>query len=528
MIRVFLVDDEIATRESIRNFFPWEESGYTLVGEAPDGEIALPMIQDSKPDILITDIRMPFMDGLELSQEIKRIMPWIKIVILSGYDDFSYAQKAISLGVQEYLLKPITSSELLTVLGRIVKSLLEEKQTKEKIESIHRRLMHGNRFMMDKLMDSLINNSADAADVPKICEQMRTLGVNLSAEYYIVLDITFTCPDGDLTPGRAALFQLADNSGGSIQLCSFNKGMKALVMGNNSNDVDDRAYSFARSALHELNSVNAQNILITMGDPIMRLADVGRSMKAARHIRHIYMHQPGRKLPAILGANDMCGQSIALESLDLQPLYEHLQYIHLEELNTVFEEYVSTLDSTEIHSTVTLNYLQMETLMTAMKLIRDVGGEPSQVLSIKQYEAGIQSDDMQSVVSASLSLLREALVYRGSHNPVHGNPAIIKARGYLAKHFSDPNLMLKDVAREVAMSTSRFSTVFAQETGYTFTEYLMALRMSKAKELLKVTSMRSSDVCFWVGYNDPHYFSYLFKKNEGMTPSEYRKKYNKQ
>ena len=76
MIRVFLVDDEIATRESIRNFFPWEESGYTLVGEAPDGEIALPMIQDSKPDILITDIRMPFMDGLELSQEIKRIMPW--------------------------------------------------------------------------------------------------------------------------------------------------------------------------------------------------------------------------------------------------------------------------------------------------------------------------------------------------------------------------------------------------------------------------------------------------------------------
>ena len=88
--------------------------------------------------------------------------------------------------------------------------------------------------------------------------------------------------------------------------------------------------------------------------------------------------------------------------------------------------------------------------------------------------------------------------------------------------------MLKDVAREVAMSNSRFSTVFAQETGYTFTEYLMALRMSKAKELLKVTSMRSSDVCFWVGYNDPHYFSYLFKKNEGMTPSEYRKKYNKQ
>lgn len=122
MYKVFLVDDEIVIREGIRNSFPWEGNGgseFSLVGEAPDGEIALQMMQDVKPDILITDIRMPFMDGMQLCEAVSHTMPWVQIVILSGYDDFSYAQQAISLGVKEYLLKPVSAQELLEVLERI-------------------------------------------------------------------------------------------------------------------------------------------------------------------------------------------------------------------------------------------------------------------------------------------------------------------------------------------------------------------------------------------------------------------------
>ena len=104
MVKVFLVDDEIVIREGIRTSFPWENTEYVLVGEAPDGEMALPMIRDTKPDIVITDIRMPFMDGMELCRAIRRLMPWIGIIILSGYDDFEYARQGIQLGVREYLL----------------------------------------------------------------------------------------------------------------------------------------------------------------------------------------------------------------------------------------------------------------------------------------------------------------------------------------------------------------------------------------------------------------------------------------
>ena len=118
MYSVFLVDDEPILLEGIRSKIDWESIGLNFAGEATDGEIALSMMQEIKPDILITDVKMPFMDGLELSSAIKKIQPWIKIIILSGHDEFDYAKKAISIGVEDYLLKPFTANEVIESLKK--------------------------------------------------------------------------------------------------------------------------------------------------------------------------------------------------------------------------------------------------------------------------------------------------------------------------------------------------------------------------------------------------------------------------
>ena len=130
MIQVFLVEDEIIIRESIQRMIPWKEYGYELVGEASDGEMALPMIREQKPDLVITDIKMPFMDGLSLISLVKKELPNTKIVIISGYDDFSYAQKAIELGVEQYLLKPISKNKFIQILGDIREKYIKENQQK--------------------------------------------------------------------------------------------------------------------------------------------------------------------------------------------------------------------------------------------------------------------------------------------------------------------------------------------------------------------------------------------------------------
>ena len=127
MYSVFAVDDEPIVLEGIRSKIDWEGSGFVFVGEATDGEIALSMIQELKPDILITDIKMPFMDGLELSATIKKTQPWIKIIILSGHDEFDYAKKAISIGIEDYLLKPFTSEEVIESLKKVAAQIDKER-----------------------------------------------------------------------------------------------------------------------------------------------------------------------------------------------------------------------------------------------------------------------------------------------------------------------------------------------------------------------------------------------------------------
>ena len=191
MMKVFLVDDEIAIRENLRNSFPWEEKGYQLVGEAPDGEMALPMLRDLNTDILLTDIRMPFMDGMKLCEEVQRTMPWVERIILSGYDDFAYAQKAISLGVREYLLKPVTAAELEAALNRVRLQIEEKRRERDNLTAMRERLSSGGQFLRDKLLASLFTDEGNAEDDDALLSQMRGMGINLTAGCYAVIDIAF-------------------------------------------------------------------------------------------------------------------------------------------------------------------------------------------------------------------------------------------------------------------------------------------------------------------------------------------------
>ena len=413
MIRVFLADDEIVIREGIRTSFPWGETEYTLVGEAPDGEMALPMIRDTRPDILITDIRMPFMDGMELCRIVRREMPWIGIIILSGYDEFEYARKAIQLGVKEYMLKPVTAEELRQALDRVSESIRLAREERERNERLRARMGTEQHFLREKLLGSLYSEDVTENDAEEIVGQLQQMGVDLKAPCYTVIDAAFE-PSRE---GYGALTELAENSGGGVWVTPSRTGGRGLVPAEGEQEAEEEAYSFAAALRTELERRGCTQIRIGIGEIVDRPGRIYDSLRSARHIRHVLTDQ-GQTESMIVGAREFSESS----------------------------------------------------------------GERS-----------------AAVITA-------------------------KARLYLAEHFTDSSLMLQDAARAVGMSNSRFSTVFAQESGKTFTEYLTFLRIEKAKELLRETDLRSSRIAFETGYNDAHYFSYQFKKNTGMTPGEYRQK----
>ena len=411
MIKVFLVDVEIVIREGIRTSFPWDESDYTLVGEAPDGEIALPMIRDTNPDILITDIRMPFMDGMELCRTVRSQMPWIGIIILSGYDEFEYARQGIQLGVREYLLKPITSDELGQALGRVSRQLEEERKNREHSERLRRPTEEGSVFLREKLLSSLYSEDAGETDAEHTLRELENMGLQLQAANYAVIDAAFE----PVKTGYEVLTELAESSRGIVFASPCRTGSRLLILGDSEAETEEQAYAFASSSARDLERSGCGRIRISIGEIVSRPADILKSFQTARHIRHSLADQVGEE--------------------------------------------------------------------TVIVGVREIGELPSE---------------------------------KKSPSVVH------EAKFYLSQHFTDPNLMLQDVARAVNMSNSRFSTVFSQQSGKTFTEYLTGLRLNRAKELLRDTEMKSAEIAFEVGYSDAHYFSYLFRKNLGITPSEYR------
>ena len=416
-MKVFLADDEVVVREGIRESFPWEESGYTLVGEAPDGEMALPMIRDTNPDIVITDIRMPFMDGIELCRILRAQMPWIAIIVLSGYDEFEYARQCIQLGVREYLVKPINSENLREALDKVSRQILDERKTLEHAASLRARIGNDEQLVKEKLIASLYSEDAAAEDSKGVLNHLQSMGCNVIAPYYAVVDAAFK-PAGN---GQDIAYELAESSGGIMHASSTRTGSALLVLGDTAEDAEERAYAFATSLVRELERCGCEEIRVGIGEIVGAPEEILRSFKTARHIRHILVERADEK-SMILGTREM--------------------------------------------------------------------GEVS------------DESNTPSVIS--------------------------EAKVYMSGHFTDPNLMLQDVAKAVGMSNSRFSTVFSQQTGQTFTEYLISLRLGKAKEMLRTTNIKSSQIARESGYNDSHYFSYIFKKNVGITPSEYRAQYQNQ
>lgn len=198
-IKVFLVEDEMVIRRGIKNSIDWEKEGYIFCGEASDGELAYPMIIKEKPDILITDIRMPFMDGLELCKLVKKELPNIKILILSGYDEFDYAKEAIRLGVTEYLLKPISSGKLLEALNGVSESIRREKEDKDLVRKYMEEMRENTEHEKQKFFEQMIAGNLSMADA---LETGKKYEMSLSAGMYNLLLFRFTLGEENRKSGE--------------------------------------------------------------------------------------------------------------------------------------------------------------------------------------------------------------------------------------------------------------------------------------------------------------------------------------
>ena len=535
-IKVFLVEDEMVIRRGIKNSIDWEKEGYIFCGEASDGELAYPMIIKEKPDILITDIRMPFMDGLELCKLVKKELPNIKILILSGYDEFDYAKEAIRLGVTEYLLKPISSGKLLEALNGVSESIRREKEDKDQVRKYMEEMRENTEHEKQKFFEQMIAGNLSMADA---LETGKKYEMNLSAGMYNLLLFRFTLwkenrKSGELL-GEAeyAIEKLTERLEYVFEFQRGVEGWAFLLMADNEEQMSERVKELSKDLEEIMKNYSTIAYFGGIGQPVARLRELEESFREAERALAARFTM---ELNRIISVEDIrMAQNVdTLDDIEITSfgeiektrtmLEKFLNNGAEDEIDEFVDVYINELPEENLKSVLMRQYIIMDAYIVMMSFcekIEGIEGEmQAQSEELKNSMKTIQT--LEEIKNYIRMLLKKIIGVRDTISGRRYSDIIEIAKDQIRKTYMSDEISLNTIAAEVGMSPSYFSSIFSKEMGKTFVEYLTEIRMDRAKELLMCSSMKTSEIGYEVGYKDPHYFSYIFKKTQNCTPKEFR------
>lgn len=532
MLKVFLVEDEFVVREGIKNNVDWISHGYEFCGEASDGELAFPMIQKLKPDIVITDIRMPFMDGLKLSRLIKKELPFTEIIILTGYEEFEYAKEGIKIGIAEYLTKPISAEELLRAVdGLSVK--IEERNQERKIRERYVKEMEEN-FQKEKkeLFHYLVTGSKSAAE---LLELANNLDIDLSSMWYNVVLLKTQSKNHEREEYSGSLieietrFEKLSEDDGHLLIFDRNLEGKALLFKADTKEeleqLQNDYIGWVRDILAEYENIRYFG---GIGMPVNRLRELPLSFERASHaFAHRYLMKDSHILNSAeleqgtyLEQEEFDISHVDPRQIDRSRIKEFLKLGERDEAIYFVEEFFKGLGSNAMKSNIFRQYITMDAYFCIVNFLESLQISREEIEPFDVTSAPLQN--MENAVSYVASIITKAVELREQKASNRYEDIVEEVMSYIQEHYAEEELSLNMLASHVNFSPNHLSMVFSQQTGQTFTKYLTDFRMNKAKELLRCTGKRSSEIGLEVGYKDPHYFSYLFKKTQGMTPTQYR------
>lgn len=526
MYTVFLVEDEPLIRQNMRNAIENAGEPYTCIGEAGDGELALTIIQDLKPDILITDIKMPFMDGLTLARHAKAIIPWLRVIIVSGYDDFDLARQAIGIGVDQYILKPLASKDLFAALRVASEKIAEhKKQSVSFLKDLSNEEMVKNALVAS-FLEQLCNGEIDADESLRRADE---LSMAILSKCYAVAIVLCEAKGG--YPNRQAIaskvkYSLVSESD-VLYYMSGSDHVVLIVKGQTDIDTTGKAYHVAQTLKHEIEDDGSASLTIVISGVTNRISGIHDAYRESGVLLKTFgqTHRGRIFCSGDLGRVD----SSVVPSLDAlfdADVENKLKFATGDDVPAIVAEFSRNLDTDEMQGLLYRYYILMDLTAAATRIIRNFNPSmnPAELSGhfvdrAQVFNSAISSRDFTDLATR---ICLKFIELRDSGGNCNHKKLVRKACEYIKENYNDPNISLNTVAAHVSLSPAHFSTIFAQEMSVTFIDHLTAVRMEKVKELLVSTDEKIVSIAFSVGYNEPNYLSYLFKKREGLSPKEYR------
>ena len=533
MLKVFLVEDESVIREGFRDKIPWEQYGFQLVGEAGDGEMALPMIRKLKPDLLITDIKMPFMDGLSLSEIMKEEFPKIKIIIISGYDDFEYARQAIKAGVDQYLLKPITRTTLRGVLLEMKEKIEQGMEQKDYQAQYQDEVQEFEQFSLRRFFEKILEGKLS---VKEIYEEAAAQSLQLTASCYnLLLFSIYEKAEVSSRESRERLIRKQEEvfhyflRHPQYILFRFNVSCYGVLIKSEQFQMEE----LSENSLAHFKEVCAPEEdhlewYVAVGTEVERLSMLPQCYKDANHYFAYRFIKPGLHVLSETTLSDcLAGQgeknigTVDFMQMDPEIIRDFLSRGEDKEIHDFVESYLYNIQNA-LKSRMFRSYVILNIRFAVVAFLESIGADQAEYLEeIEHAVQMIRSEDSE-IFEYFAGMLETAMGIRDRINSCQGGKMLKKALDYIDDHYDCDTLSLNLVAENIGMSASYLSAIFSQNMQKTFVEYVTEKRIEKAKKLLKQTDKNSGEIAKEVGYKDSHYFSFVFKKLQGCSPREYR------
>ncbi len=523
---VLLVDDEEEVIQAIRRKINWEGLGFSVIGYANNGAKALELVEEFQPDVVMMDIKMPYMDGMELAKCIKAEFTATKILFLTGFDEFEYAKEAVHLEVEEYILKPVNSVELTNVFTQLKIKLDQEISEKRNVAVLQKYYMESLPFLQANFYSTLIEGRIREEEIPGYLSDYQ---ISLEGPYFccLVVHTSSSRVPENMNPlllSASVQKQVKEHLGEKWHAKCFSYlGNTVLIAQlkseNEVPELTDECDRFCKYAGRIIGAV----VTVGIGQVCGQITQLSRSYTSAREaVSYRVIYGASRAINMKEIAPQEISKSDESFENELFGLFGMIRLNSREEIMEAAVRYMKHMTGSA--KSLPQYHIDLMELVSALYRFAanndiDVPEFSGDIRNLYFRILDLEPEALLKWLTDICLLFRETLISARSKST---QSFVFKAKEYVSKHYSDEEFSLDHICEILGVSNSYFSTIFKKETGNSFIGYLTEYRMDRASHMLIETNEKSYIIAKNVGYTDPNYFSYVFKRRFGVSPSKYR------
>lgn len=527
MYKLILVDDEEDVREGLLKVIDWEELGFVVCETAENGQEAIEAIERSNPDLVVTDIQMPFMNGLQLSEWVRNYDPSIKIMILTGYDEFQYAQKAIKLQIDEYVLKPFSAADLRAALIKMKQHMDREVSEKNNLLTLQDHYLKSLPVLQSDFLSSLMTRKYSYEEIQEKCDRY---DLDLTGSTYMIgaIQMDNNNQEENRYVLQFAVLNIAEeivkkHTNGRVFVHHDHVVVMSISRSEDEEWMSQQTIGILEEIIQSVYRFLKITVTIGAGTVVTELSNVASSYHEAMQALHYRLIHGNHRVIWIQDVEVKRVNPLVFDEMKEQALIRCMKVGTMEEAQVMMDELFVVVESAPVSlQDFQIYWIEIWTAMIKVAKDMDVdyeqlfGNATHPMMEIYQCNNALEAKNWLSDIC--MKLMNCIAVERQS-----GYKKLVdEAKAYMKLHYADQDISIHSVCKQLHISTGYFSGIFKKEAKTTFVNYLLDLRMEAAKELLRSTDLKAFEIGEKVGYADPNYFSFCFRKRFGMSPKEYR------